>query len=183
MRLPRSKREFALFIAIISIISVNILAPLITCLEQREFSTAVWLDVLKVLPFIWLSVVALELITYKPAEWLTHKIAARGDSFRSVITVNILVTVLMLSIILSVVGTWIGTRAFGADSALRFELILSPLRNYIYIWPRNFAVSLGVELLIAQPIARFVLLKVHQRRDRNTADSTVDSTVESTVEG
>lgn len=33
MKLPRSKKEFALFMAIISIISVNIIAPLITCFE------------------------------------------------------------------------------------------------------------------------------------------------------
>ena len=32
-KLPRSKKEFALFIAVISVLSVNIIAPLITCFE------------------------------------------------------------------------------------------------------------------------------------------------------
>lgn len=31
-KLPQNKKEFAIFIAIISILSVNIIAPLITCL-------------------------------------------------------------------------------------------------------------------------------------------------------
>lgn len=33
MRLPRNGKEFALFLAIVSIISVNIIAPLITFFE------------------------------------------------------------------------------------------------------------------------------------------------------
>jgi hypothetical protein len=33
MKLPRRKREFVLFMAIISVVSVNIIAPLITCFE------------------------------------------------------------------------------------------------------------------------------------------------------
>lgn len=33
MNLPRNKKEFALFMAVVSIISVNIIAPLITCFE------------------------------------------------------------------------------------------------------------------------------------------------------
>lgn len=67
MKLPRNRKEFALFMAVISIISVNIIAPLITCFEVG-FHLYVWADVLKVIPFIWLSVIALVFITYKPAE-------------------------------------------------------------------------------------------------------------------
>ena len=81
-KLPRSKKEFALFIAVISVLSVNIIAPLITCFEFG-FSLAVWAYVLTVIPFIWLSVVALVLLTYRPAQWLTDRICAQGDSFRA----------------------------------------------------------------------------------------------------
>ena len=154
MRLPRRKREFALFVAIISIISVNIIAPLITCFEFG-FSLSVWVNVLTVLPFIWFAVVILVLLTYKPAEWLTQKVASQGDSFRATITINILCTVFLLSICLTVVGTWIGSRHFSME----------PIVDFFYKWPRNFAISLGVELLIAQPIARFVMLKYHQYTD------------------
>lgn len=154
MKLPRNKKEFALFMGIVSIVSVNIIAPLITCFESG-FHLYVWRDVLKILPFIWLSVIAIVLITYIPAEKMTALIAAKDDSFRSHIVVNILCTVLMMSVFLTVIGTWIGTRA----------ITLEPIQMFFYKWPRNFAISLFVEMCIAQPIARFALLQLHTRLD------------------
>ena len=154
MKLPRNKKEFALFMGIISIISVNIIAPLITCFEAG-FHLYVWQDVLTVLPFIWVSVIAIVLITYIPAEKMTALIVSKGDSFRSHIVVNILCTVLMMSVFLTVIGTWIGTRS----------ITLEPIQMFFYKWPRNFAISLFVEMCIAQPIARFVLLQLHTRLD------------------
>ena len=154
MKLPRNKKEFALFVIIISVISVNIIAPLITCFELG-FNFGVYLNALKIIPFIWLAVVALVLLTYKPCEWLTHKITKKGDSFRSVITINILVTVFVLSIFLTIIGTWIGMGRFSFD----------PIINFFYKQPRNFAIALGVELLIAQPIARFFILLLHKHNN------------------
>lgn len=75
-KLSRNKKEFALFIIIMSILSVNIIAPLITCFEVG-FHMYVWFDVLKILPFMWLAVVAIVLLTHKPAEWLTSKIVKK----------------------------------------------------------------------------------------------------------
>lgn len=158
MKLPRSKKEFALFMAVISVISVNIIAPLITCFEMG-FHFYVWEDVIKVIPFIWLSVIALVLITYKPAEWMTAKIVHKEDSFNSHIIINIMCTVFMMSVFLTVIGTWIGSR----------HLSLEPIRMFFYKWPRNFAISFAVELLIAQPIARYVLFRIHTFSDRKSA--------------
>ncbi|MDR0880165.1 MAG: hypothetical protein LBN09_05595 [Clostridioides sp.] len=154
MKLPRNKREFALFMAIVSILSVNIIAPVITGFEVG-FKLSVWYDVLRVIPFIWVCVIALVLITYKPAEWLTSKIVDKDDSFNSHITINIMCTVLLMSVVLTVVGTWIGSR----------QISMEPIRFFFYKWPRNFAISFAVEALIAQPIARFVLYKLHQMSD------------------
>ncbi len=150
MRLPRNKKEFALFMAVISVISVNIIAPLITCFEMG-FRLDVWADTLKVIPFLWLAVIAIVLITYKPAEWMTSKIVHKDDSFRSHILINILCTVSLMSIFLTVIGTWIGTRHISMD----------PIRMFFYKWPRNAAVSFFVEACIAQPIARLVMVKIH----------------------
>ena len=52
MKLPRNKKEFVLFLMVISIISVNIIAPLITCFEVG-FSMAVWGDVFTVIPYLY----------------------------------------------------------------------------------------------------------------------------------
>ncbi|MFR8010709.1 MAG: hypothetical protein ACLU8W_02940 [Clostridia bacterium] len=150
MKLPRNKKEFALFMGIISVISVNIIAPLITCFEAG-FHLYVYRDALTVLPYIWLSVIAIVLLTYIPAEKMTSKIVDKGDSFRSHIIVNILCTVLLMSILLTVIGTWIGTRS----------VTWEPIRMFFYKWPRNFSISLFVEMCIAQPIARFVIYRLH----------------------
>jgi hypothetical protein len=160
MKLPRNKREFVLFMAIISILSVNIIAPLITMFEMG-FSLNVWADVLTVIPFIWLCVIALVLLTYKPAEWLTGKIAAKDDSFNAHIAINIMCTVLLMSVFLTVIGTWIGSRRISMD----------PIRLFFYKWPRNFAISFAVEGLIAQPIARIAMYKLHRSMDARKAAS------------
>jgi hypothetical protein len=154
MKLPRNGKEFPLFIAVISVLSVNIIAPLITCFEFG-FRLSVWVDVLEIIPFIWLSVIALVLLTFKPAEWLTGKIVAKSDSFNAHIVVNILCTVFLMSIFLTVVGTWIGGR----------RISIEPIQLFFHKWPRNFAISFAVEALFAQPIARFVMLKLHQAKD------------------
>ena len=154
MNLPRNKKDFALFMAVISIISVNIIAPLITCFEVG-FHMYVWADAIKIIPFIWICVIVLVLITYKPAEWLTSRIVEKGDSFSSHIVINILCTVFLMSIFLTVIGTWIGTKQVNMD----------PIRMFFYKCPRNFAISFAVELCIAQPIARAVMLKIHQIKD------------------
>lgn len=153
MKFPCSKKEFALFMGVISIISVNIIAPLITFFEIG-FHLSVWADTIKVIPFIWLAVIALVLITYKPAEFLTALVVKGSDSFGSHVLINIMFTVLLMSIFLTVIGTWIGSRHISMD----------PIRLFFYKWPRNFAISFFVESCIAQPIARFVMLKLHQRK-------------------
>lgn len=150
-KLPQNKKEFVIFLAIISIISVNIIAPLITCFEMG-FRMDVWKNTLSVLPFIWCSVIILVLLTHQPAQWLTSKLVAKGDSFRAHITINTLCTVFLMSIFLTVIGTWIGTSSIS----------LEPIKVFFYKWPRNFAISFFVESCIAQPIARLAMIKVHK---------------------
>jgi hypothetical protein len=158
MKLPRRKREFAIFMAIISVISVNIIAPVITCYECG-FTLATWANTMKAVPFVWLSVIAIVLLTYKPAEFLTNLIVDENDSFHARITINILCTVFLMSILLTVIGTWIGTGRVSAD----------PIKLFFYKWPRNFAISFAVEALIAQPIARRVMLFMHVKMDAEKA--------------
>ena len=69
--------------------------------------------------------------------------------------VNTLCTVLLMSILLTIIGSWIGTRS----------ITLEPIRLFFYKWPRNFAISLFVELCIAQLAARLAILKLHLRKE------------------
>ncbi|WP_270788956.1 hypothetical protein [Enterococcus diestrammenae] len=155
MKLPRNRREFALFVAIVSVLSVNIIAPLITCFEMG-FRLATWRQTLEVLPFIWLVVILLVLLTHEPASKLTAKVIGKGDRFAAQMIVNCLINVVMMSIILTVVATWIGMRQFS----------LMPIEQFFFKWPRNFSISFFVELCIAQPLARFDLYKKYLLCDR-----------------
>lgn len=86
---------------------------------------------------------------------MTGKLVKECDSFNAHIIVNILCTVFLMSIFMTVVGTWIGSR----------HLSIEPIRTFFYKWPRNFAISFAIEALVAQPIARTVLFKLHQIKD------------------
>ena len=150
MYLPRNKREFCLFMAIISIISVNIIAPVITCFEMG-FSLNSWVAALHAMPFVWLAVIACVLITYYPAEWATACFLEKDDSYNAHILVNILATVCMMSVILTVVAPWI---AAGGVS-------MEPVEHFFLRWPRNFAISFAVEALVAQPLASAAMNQLH----------------------
>ena len=157
MKLPRSKKEFALFMGIVSIISVNIIAPLITFFWSRF--PPVCLSGCAHRPAVDLAERHRRCpIDYIPAEKMTAKIVSKGDSFNAHIVVNILCTVLMMSVLLTVIGTWIGTRSVSWE----------PIQMFFHKWPRNFSISLFVEMCIAQPVARFALYRLHLRLDKKT---------------
>ncbi|AEB30741.1 hypothetical membrane protein [Carnobacterium sp. 17-4] len=154
-RLPRNGKEFLLFLGVISIISVNIIAPIIMAFEFGGMTKEVYMMALKTMPFIWICVVLLEGLLVGPlVEKLVGKFTKKTDSFNAHILFNILFSVTILSFLLTIIGTWIGTRTISLD----------PIRHLFLNWPRNFFIALWVETLIAQPIARFVMKKFHEKQ-------------------
>ncbi|UQZ33139.1 hypothetical protein C2I18_05940 [Paenibacillus sp. PK3_47] len=157
-RLPRNAKEGLLFLLIISMISANTIAPVIVGLE-RGFSKEVYLDTLKIIPVMWVIVVLLVKLVAGPlAGMLMPKFAGQTDGFNARILLNTLLNVTVISMLMSIIGTWVGTR----------EVSLAPLRNYLHIWPRNFGIAFWIELLVAQPVARFVMRTLHARQARAT---------------
>ncbi|MFD2043036.1 hypothetical protein ACFSTA_01800 [Ornithinibacillus salinisoli] len=151
-RLPRNGKEFVLFLAIISILSVNIIAPNIMGFELG-FNKEVYLETLKVIPFVWIGVILLVTLVANPiVSKLVPKFVAPTDGFNARILFTILFSVTILSIFLTVIGAWIGMR----------EISFEPIKNFFYAWPRNFFIAFWVEILIAQPIARLVMKKLHE---------------------
>lgn len=165
MKLPRNKKEFTLYLFVISIISVNIIAPLITFFEV-EFGANVWFDVLKVVPMLWLSVIVVVLATYKPAKWLTNRLVEKDDSFKVHMIINALCSVLLISIFMTVIGSWIGTR----------HISMEPIYMFFYKWPRNFAIAFAVECLLAQPLARLVMQSIH-KNDKKIVEEKLEAQV------
>lgn len=154
MRLPRNTKEFILFLSIISVISVSLIGSLIIGFET-SFNVAIWQDSLRRFPLIWLAVVTIVLLVHPVADKLAQKIMAKEDSFNSQMIVTTLCNVLMISILMTVIGTWIGTGSLSLD----------PFYHFFYKWPRNFAIAFGVEALTAQPIARQVMYLIHTKQD------------------
>lgn len=153
---PRNGKEFLLFLATISIISVNTIGPLIMGFEFG-FSKDVYLETLKVLPFIWIVVVLLVPFIVNPlVTKVSAKFVGETDGYNARILFTVLFSVTTLSIILTIVGTWIGMK----------EISMEPIENFFYKWPRNFFIAFWIELLVAQPIARFVMRKLHAGQEK-----------------
>ena len=155
-RLPRNKKEGILFMLIISFISVNTIAPIIVGLE-RGFSKEVYLDTLKIIPIMWVIVIlSVRFIAGPIVGKILPKFVGQTDGFNARILLNTVLNVTVLSLWLSIIGTWVGTG----------KISLEPLANFHHIWPRNFGVAFWIELLIAQPIARAAMKQLHLRQDR-----------------
>lgn len=119
MRLPRNKKEFFLFLGIVSVLSVLIIAPLITMFEIGS-SVNNWLMSLKGVPFIWIAVVILVLLVHGPADKLSAKIVDEADSFNAKIIINTFCNVLLMSIFMTVIGSWLGQRQISMTPIYEF---------------------------------------------------------------
>ncbi|WP_430184510.1 hypothetical protein [Paenibacillus lautus] len=88
-RLPRNGKEGILFLLIISIISVNTIAPIIMGLE-RGFSKEVYMDGLKVIPIMWVIVVlCVKLIAGPLVGKMMPKFVGQTDGFNARVLLNI----------------------------------------------------------------------------------------------
>lgn len=104
-RLPRNGKEFLLFLAIISIISVNIIAPLIMGFEFG-FEKQVYLDTIQIIPFVWVCVILLVTLVANPiVNKLVPKFVQPTDGFNARVLFTILFSVTILSILLTVIGS------------------------------------------------------------------------------
>lgn len=156
-RLPKNAKEGILFLLIISIISVNTIAPIIMGLE-RGFSKEVYFETLKILPFMWIIVVlCVRFIAGPLVKKVMPRFTGQKDGFNARVLLNTLLNVTVLSLLLTIIGTWVGTK----------QVSIEPFKNFFHIWPRNFGIAFWIELLVAQPIARFAMKSLHARQDCN----------------
>ncbi|MCM3091050.1 MULTISPECIES: hypothetical protein [unclassified Cytobacillus] len=155
-RLPQNAKEGILFLLIISVISVNTIAPIIVGMEHG-FSKETYLETLKIIPFMWVIVVLLVRLVAGPlAGRIMQRFAGETDGFNARVLLNTLLNVTILSILLTIIGTWIGSK----------QISLEPFQNFFQSWFRNFGIAFWVELVIAQPIARFAMKKLHAGQER-----------------
>ncbi|TCI43013.1 MULTISPECIES: hypothetical protein [Exiguobacterium] len=158
-RLPQNPKEGVLFMLIISILSVNTIAPIIVGME-RGFSVAHYVDTLKIIPFAWIALIVLIRFIVKPlAGILFNRLAGQTDGFNARILLNIVLNVSMISFVMTIIGPWIGMG----------EINFETLHHFFPTWFRNFGIAFWIELLFAQPIARAVMKSIHTRKRLKTA--------------
>lgn len=139
IRLPQNGREFTLFLAIISILSVNIIAPIIMGFEFG-FTRENYVSTLQIIPIVWVFVIILVVFVANPiVSKLVPKFVEPTDGFNARVLFTILFNVTVLSVFLTIIGAWIGLR----------EISMAPIYSFFYSWPRNFFIAFWVEVLIA----------------------------------
>ena len=92
---------------------------------------------------------------------VVDRFAAPGDSVNARLTMNIIVCVLLMSVILTFVGGLVG-ESIGFLMGGPSVDVIGLTENWPHIWPRNFCIAFWVEMLIAQPAARAVMVWAHK---------------------
>lgn len=155
-RLPQNGKEGLLYGTIISTLTVIFMTSLMVILGTGEFNKEVAFSILKIMPIIWVIVMIIEpAIIGRIAEALTAKFTKPTDSFNAKILFRIVFTVFGMSMVMTFVGDIVGN---GFHSEL--------FSNWLHNWPRNLVIVLIAESLVIQPIARFVMVKLHEAQDR-----------------
>ena len=113
------------------------------------------LIILKLVPIIWIVAMLIEsLFIGRLASKLVERFSEPTDGFNAKILFNILFCVTGMSLIMSVLGSMIGSGTIS----------LAPLINLPSHWPRNFCVAFWCQILLAQPAARLVMKKLHKHQ-------------------
>lgn len=153
-KLPQSAGEGIIFMLVISFISVNTIAPIIMFMEIG-LSLQTYVEFFKIMPVMWIIVILLVRFAAGPLVGkILPKFQGETDGFNARILLNIVMNVTILSLTLTVIGTWVGSREISTDIFTRF----------FPTWFRNFGIAFWIEVIVAQPIARFVMVKIHENK-------------------
>lgn len=161
MKLPRNGKEGLLYGTIISTITVIFMTTMNVLFSVPDGSSASFItgEIIKVIPIIWIIVMIIEpMFIGKIAEKLVTQFTLPTDSFNAKLLFRILFTVIGMSFCMTIIGDLIGN---GFEAGL--------FNRFLENWPRNLLVVLVAEVVIIQPIARFVMVKLHQSQDRKMA--------------
>src|SRR5690606_31563986 len=118
-RLPQNAKEGILFLLIVSIISVNTIAPIIMGME-RGFSKESYFETLKIIPFMWVIVVLLVKVVAGPLVGkIMPKFVGKTDGFNARILLSTVLNVTVLSILRTIIGSWVGTKQISRSEERR----------------------------------------------------------------
>ena len=174
LRLPWTAREGIIYGCIIAGLSSLIIGGY-NVYDNLGYSLETFDDFLADYLVVW---PAIFLIAFLLAKTLVGKIAkivigkfiSPGDSVNAYICFNIIVCVLLMSVILTFLGGFIGQSIAMLMGGNAVD-VMGLIENWPEIWPRNFCIAFWVEMLIAQPIARMAMVRIHTIRMGDAAAS------------
>lgn len=170
-RLPKNGKEGFIYGLIICAITVCIMMTVNVWAGAGTMNGEIFLSMLKTYPICLIAAMLIEtFIVGKITNVLLNKFTIPSDGFNARILFNILFCVTGMSIIMTIVGSMIGTG----------KISLDPFIHFPTTWPRNFCIAFWCEILVAQPIARFAMKKWHNVQS-NKAEIQLDSETISTI--
>jgi len=158
-RLPRNGKEGAIYGGIICFLTATFMSTLSIILAVGELNGEAALMIIKILPIMWVIAMIIEpMIVGRIAEKMVAKFTAPTDSFNAKILFRIVFTVFGMSFFMTLIGGIIGNGGFSSHT----------ISDWLATWPRNFLIVLLAETLVIQPIARFAMVKLHEKQDKKT---------------
>ncbi|QXZ10926.1 DUF2798 domain-containing protein [Comamonas sp. Y33R10-2] len=151
-RLPHNNKEGAIYGATICSLTALVMTTFNVLIHAQEVNAQTLQSIAFYFPLMFVIAMLVEpLLVGRIAEKAMHRLSPATDSGNAKILFRMVFTVFGMSLVMTGIGNLI---AFGAEGWLG---------RMLHDWPRNFFVVLILEALIIQPIARAVMVKLHQK--------------------
>lgn len=150
-RLPHTAKEGAIYGAIICFLTALMMTTLNALIIARGANAQALQTIAIYFPLMFVIAMLVEpLLVGRLAEKAMHRLSPATDSGNAKILFRLVLTVFGMSLMMTGIGNLIAVGAQGWFSRM------------VHDWPRNFFIVLLLETLLIQPIARAVMVKMHQ---------------------
>lgn len=157
-RLPHNAKEGAIYGATICFLTALVMTTFNVLLNTGEVSAQALQSIAIYFPLMFVIAMLVEpLLVGRLAEKAMHRLSPSTDSGNAKILFRMVFTVFGMSLVMTGIGNLI---FMGMDEWLN---------RMLHDWPRNFLVVLLLEALLIQPIARAVMVKLHQNAGAGAA--------------
>ena len=153
-RLPHNNKEGILYGSVICTCTVIFMVLLNTYINVGHITYQELPTMLKLFCILFIIAMFLEnFIVSHFAHKMKSFFCCEEDSFNSQILFNVLFTVIGMSVLMTLIASYISSG---------FNLQSLTFGHFISNWPKNFSIVFAFELLIAQPIARKFMVLIHK---------------------
>ncbi|MBU3157527.1 DUF2798 domain-containing protein [Clostridium estertheticum] len=170
--MPTNAKEGLIYGGVICALTCIFMATMNICINMGGVSGEAVAISLKSIPLVFIIAMIIEnFIVGKIADKLVNAFISPTDSLNSHIMFRTFFTVIGMSIIMTIVG---GSLANGFS--------LEAIKEFPINWPRNFCVAIFLELIIVQPIARTVMRRMHEFKEKYQTNNGNDNELDNSLD-